>query len=59
MPVPTRPAHIAIGDRRRPRPAGQPGYLRVDTVHPTARAEPERQAAGLQPSMEAVVEPGT
>ena len=33
MPVPTRPAHIAIGDRRRPRPAGQPGYLRVDTVH--------------------------
>ena len=33
MPVPTRPAHIAIGERRRPRPAGQPGYLRVDTVH--------------------------
>ena len=33
MPAPTRPVHIAIGERRRPRPAGQPGYLRVDTVH--------------------------
>ena len=33
MPVPTRPVHIAIGERRRPQPFGQPGYLRVDTVH--------------------------
>ena len=33
MPATTRPVHIAIGERRRPRPAGQPGYLRVDTVH--------------------------
>ena len=33
MPAPTRPVHIAIGERRRPRPFGQPGYLRVDAVH--------------------------
>ena len=31
MPAPTRPVHIAIGERRRP--FGQPGYLRVDSVH--------------------------
>jgi len=29
----TRPTPTAIGDRRRPDPAGRPGYLRVDTVH--------------------------
>ena len=29
----TRPTKVAIGERRRPRPQGQPGYLRVDTVH--------------------------
>lgn len=29
----TRPAQIAIGERRRPQPKGRPGYLRVDTVH--------------------------
>ena len=27
------PVHIAIGERRRPQPFGQPGYLRVDSVH--------------------------
>ncbi len=27
------PVQIAIGERRRPEPNGQPGYLRVDTVH--------------------------
>ena len=32
-PVPTRPAQVAIGERRRPQPFGQPGYIRVDTVH--------------------------
>ena len=32
--VTTRPATVAIGERRRPDPQGQPGYLRVDTVHP-------------------------
>lgn len=30
---PTRPAVIAIGERRKPNPEGRPGYLRVDTVH--------------------------
>ena len=29
----TRPVQVAIGERRRPEPNGQPGYLRVDTVH--------------------------
>jgi transposase InsO family protein len=29
----TRPAKVAIGERRRPEPDGRPGYLRVDTVH--------------------------
>ena len=29
----TRPTAVAIGERRRPDPQGQPGYLRVDTVH--------------------------
>ena len=24
---------IAIGERRKPQPNGQPGYLRIDTVH--------------------------
>jgi transposase InsO family protein len=30
---PTRPTPIPIGERRRPRPHGSPGYLRIDTVH--------------------------
>jgi len=30
---PTRPSPVSIGERRRPDPQGQPGYLRVDTVH--------------------------
>ena len=29
----TRPTAVALGERRRPDPQGQPGYLRVDTVH--------------------------
>lgn len=29
----TRPTSVTIGERRRPEPEGQPGYLRVDTVH--------------------------
>lgn len=29
----TRPSAVSIGERRRPNPQGQPGYLRVDTVH--------------------------
>ena len=31
--VQTRPTPVAIGERRCPDPHGQPGYLRVDTVH--------------------------
>jgi transposase InsO family protein len=30
---PTRPTPVSIGERRRPDPKNQPGYLRVDTVH--------------------------
>lgn len=30
---PTRPRVSVIGERRRPEPNGQPGYLRVDSVH--------------------------
>jgi hypothetical protein len=33
----TKPAAVAIGERRRPEPGGRPGYIRVDTVH-----QPER-----------------
>src|SRR5208337_3197410 len=29
----TKPTRVSIGERRRPDPQGQPGYLRVDTVH--------------------------
>lgn len=29
----TKPAAASIGERRCPKPEGQPGYLRVDTVH--------------------------
>ena len=29
----TRPTRSTIGERRRPRPEGRPGYLRIDTVH--------------------------
>jgi hypothetical protein len=29
----TKPVAIPIGERRRPEPDGQPGFLRIDTVH--------------------------
>jgi transposase InsO family protein len=29
----TRPVQVSIGERRKPDPKGEPGYLRVDTVH--------------------------
>jgi transposase InsO family protein len=29
----TRPTTVSIGERRKPQPQGQPGYLRLDTVH--------------------------
>lgn len=31
--VKTRPTTVAIGERRKPEPRGQPGFLRLDTVH--------------------------
>ena len=31
--VKTRPTTVAIGERRKPEPHGQPGFLRLDTVH--------------------------
>ena len=30
---PTRPTLIPNGERRRPRPEGRPGFLRIDNVH--------------------------
>ena len=30
---PTKPTVIPIGQRRKPKPEGRPGYLRIDTVH--------------------------
>ena len=35
----TRPATVAIGERRKPDPRGRPGYLRLDTVHQGDSAE--------------------
>ncbi len=32
-PQRTRPVAVALGERRRPRPQGRPGFLRVDSVH--------------------------
>ena len=29
----TRPSASAIGERRKPRPEGRPGFVRVDSVH--------------------------
>jgi hypothetical protein len=35
----TRPATVSIGERRKPQPLGQPGFLRLDTVHPGDQPE--------------------
>jgi len=35
----TRPTAVSIGERRRPQPQGQPGFLRLDTVHQGDQAE--------------------
>ena len=29
----TKPRAVGIGERRKPEPGGQPGYIRIDTVH--------------------------
>jgi hypothetical protein len=31
--IKTRPTKVSIGERRKPEPQGQPGFLRVGTVH--------------------------
>lgn len=35
----TRPTAVSIGERRKPQPQGQPGFLRLDTVHQGDRPE--------------------
>lgn len=35
----TKPVQVNIGERRKPTPFGQPGYIRVDTVHQGDREE--------------------
>ncbi len=30
---PTRPTTVSIGERRKPQPRGEPGFLRIDAVH--------------------------
>ena len=37
--VKTRPTAVSIGERRKPQPQGQSGYLRLDTVHQGDRPE--------------------
>jgi transposase InsO family protein len=37
--VKTRPTTVSIGERRKPEPRGQPGFLRLDTVHQGDTAE--------------------
>jgi len=29
----TKPRQVAIGERRKPQPNGEPGFIRIDTVH--------------------------
>jgi transposase InsO family protein len=40
----TRPTQAAIGERRKPQPQGQPGYLRLDTVH---QGDPQGKERGV------------
>ena len=35
----TRPTAVQIGERRKPQPQGQPGFLRLDTVHQGDQSE--------------------
>ena len=37
--VKTRPTTVSIGERRKPQPQGQPGFLRLDTVHQGDQSE--------------------
>lgn len=40
----TKPTPVHIGERRKPDPQGNPGYLRVDTVH---QGDMEKEKGGL------------
>jgi transposase InsO family protein len=42
--VKTKPTQAAIGIRKKPEPAGRPGYLRVDTVH---QGDPQGSERGV------------
>ena len=67
----TRPTAVSIGERRKPAPNGQPGFLRIDTVHQGDGPEgkgiyhinavdevTQRQVAGSTPRIsEAYLEP--
>jgi len=41
----TRPTAVQIGERRKPQPQGQPGFLRLDTVHQGDQSEVERRVS--------------
>lgn len=43
----TKPTSVPIGERRRPEPDGQPGYIRVDTVHQGDYIDESGQKKGL------------
>ncbi len=49
--VKTRPTAVAIGERRCPDPQGQPGYLRVDTVHQETLLALPNPAQYLRPGL--------
>jgi transposase InsO family protein len=40
----TRPTQASIGERRKPMPEGQPGFVRLDTVH---QGDPQGQERGV------------
>ena len=41
----TRPTAVSIGERRKPQPQGQPGFLRLDTVHQGDQPKAGRRAS--------------
>jgi len=43
----TRPTTVSIGERRKPDPRGEPGYLRLDTVHQGDSGGPGQGAKGV------------
>ena len=49
--VKTRPTAVSIGERRKPDPRGQPGYLRLDTVHQGDQPAKPRASFTSTPSM--------